>query len=102
VQKARLLATFDDQGTADIYHGRDTKPARRTLSKTLWPRARRLLDQLDEVDNVSLLATPLSNRLELLKGDRKGFWSVRINDQYRIVFRWQAKAAHHVHITDYH
>lgn len=97
-----MIESFGDQGTEDIFNGDDTKAARKTLPKELWRRARRLLDQIDTVVDVALLATPPSNRLEPLKGERKGFWSVRINDQFRIVFRWEKKAARHVQIVDYH
>jgi proteic killer suppression protein len=48
------------------------------------------------------LATPIGNRLEALKGDRKGQHSIRINDQYRVCFTWKEGAAHEVEIVDYH
>jgi len=48
------------------------------------------------------LASPPGNRLEALKGDRKGFHSIRVNDQWRVLFRWEADGAHEVSVTDYH
>lgn len=67
-----------------------------------WPAARRRLDQINRVSNLRDLAIPPGNRLERLRGDRKGQFSVRINDQYRICFRWEAGDAHEVEIADYH
>jgi proteic killer suppression protein len=52
--------------------------------------------------NIMTLRVPPGNRLELLKGDRKGQWSIRINDQWRICFRWQDGHAWDVEIVDYH
>jgi len=68
----------------------------------VWPVARRKLDQINRVAQVRDLAMPPGNRLEPLKGDREGQYSIRINDQYRICFRWEAGDAYEVEITDYH
>ena len=94
---------FADTGTADIYHGRDTKKARRTLPQDLWNVARRKLDMLNAAVNLNDLKVPPANRLEKLTGDLEGHWSIRINDQYRIVFKWDDKnGASEVRILDYH
>jgi toxin HigB-1 len=64
--------------------------------------ARRKLDQLEASVNLNDLRSPPGNRLEALKGDRTGRYSIRINDQYRICFLWKVDGAHEVEITDYH
>ena len=63
--------------------------------------ARRKLDMLDAAERVDDLRIPPGNRLERLKGDRQGFWSIRIIDQWRICFRWDEEA-HGVEIVGYH
>lgn len=68
----------------------------------LYAKARRLLDLINGVGSLGDLAVPPGNRLEALKGDKKGFHSIRINDQYRIVFRWSGTDATEVEIIDYH
>lgn len=64
--------------------------------------AKRKLDMLDYAQALGDLASPPGNRLEALKGDLKGFHSVRINDQWRIIFRWDADGPYDVDIVDYH
>lgn len=64
--------------------------------------ALRKLRMLDAATNVGDLRTPPGNRLEKLKGDRKGRWSIRINDQWRICFHWEEADAFDVEIVDYH
>ena len=63
--------------------------------------ARRKLEQLDWAGSIEDLRIPPGNRLEALKHDRKGQWSIRINDQWRACFRWEGGAAHDVEIADY-
>jgi proteic killer suppression protein len=65
-------------------------------------RAERKLRMLDASGKIDDLRIPPSNRLEALSGKRRGQWSVRINDRYRICFEWNADGAHNVEITDYH
>jgi toxin HigB-1 len=64
--------------------------------------AQRKLLALRIASTLEDLATPIGNRLEALKGDRKGQHSIRINDQYRVCFTWKEGAAHEVEIVDYH
>ena len=64
--------------------------------------ARRKLRMIAAAVTLETLRIPPNNRLEALKGDRKGQWSIRINDQWRICFEWQNGSAHNVEITDYH
>jgi len=68
----------------------------------LWRIAWRKLDQLNRVRDLRELALPPGNRLERLRGDRQGQHSIRVNDQYRVCFRWEAGDAFEVEIADYH
>lgn len=96
-----MIVSFADRGTKDIYHGGATKAARRTLPVELHPKAGELLDRLDETGSLRPLRLP-GLRLEKLRGDRVGQYSIRINDQYRICFRWSPDGAESVEIVDYH
>jgi len=97
-----VIRSFADRGTEDVFDGADTRAARTTCPKFLWSVARRKLDQINRTDQLSELAIPPGNRLERLKRDRAGQHSIRINDQYRICFRWENSNADDVEITDYH
>jgi proteic killer suppression protein len=97
-----VIRTFKDQGTEDVFNGANTKAARSTCPRQLWPIARRKLDQLDAAEALDDLRVPPGNRLESLSKDRKGQQSIRINDQYRICFQWQNEGPVEVEITDYH
>jgi proteic killer suppression protein len=97
-----VIQTFADEGTYDIYVGTDGKAARRALPKPLWPVARRKLHWIDAARDVDALRMPPGNRLEALKGDRAGIYSVRINDQYRITFCFEGGSAYEVGCEDYH
>ncbi len=97
-----MIGSFRTQGTEDIFDGDDTCAARRACPGDLWQIARRKLDQINRVRDLLELATPPGNRLERLRGNRKGQHSIRINEQYRICFRWEAGDAYEVEITDYH
>ena len=96
-----MIVSFGDATTADIYHGSDTKAARK-LPREIWTRVQRKLDLLNACTSVEDLRTPPANRLEKLKGDLAGFCSVRVNEQYRIVFRFGAGHCTDVRCTDYH
>ena len=97
-----MIRSFVDSGTEDIFNGADTRAARRTCPKSLWPTVRRKLDQLNRVRDLAELAIPPGNRLEGLRGNRVGQHSIRINEQYRVCFRWENGYADQVEITDYH
>lgn len=96
-----MVRSFGDSGTEDVFHGRDTRRARQTLPAELWGIARRKLDWLNAAARLQDLQVPPGNRLEALKGKGAGWFSIRINRQYRIVFRWD-DCAHEVTIVDYH
>jgi toxin HigB-1 len=96
-----MILNFKDRTTEDIYNGEDTKAAR-YLPRTIWKVAARKLDMVNAARNIQDLKIPPGNRLELLKGHWKGWYSVRINDQFRIVFQWSEGNAKDVVIVDYH
>ncbi len=96
-----MIKSFADQATEDIFHGADTKAAR-SVSKDIWPTARRKLDALNAAHESKDLQSPPGNRLEKLKGRLAGKWSIRVNDQYRIVFKFENGSALQVQVTDYH
>lgn len=85
-----------------MFNGRNTKAARRACSRDLWSVAARKLDQLDSVERLDHLRVPPGNRLEALVGDRKGQYSIRINERYRICFRWSEAGPSDVQIVEYH
>ena len=96
-----MIWSFADDATRDIWNGVNSKAARR-LSRTLWPVIRRKLDQLDAVTQLDDLRVPPGNRLHALTGGLAGRQAIRVNDQYRIVFRFEGNDAHDVRCTDYH
>jgi proteic killer suppression protein len=96
-----MIASFGDRQTADLYHGRKSARARRYPPDMILDALRKL-DMLEAATRLEDLRSPPANRLEALRGDRKGLHSIRINDQWRIVFRWNAGDAHEVRIIDYH
>lgn len=97
-----MIQEFKNQGTQDVFNGKNTKAARKVCSPTIWKVAIRRLDQLNFAQNLSDLAVPPGNRLEALKGDRAGQHSIRINQQYRICFVWTEAGPEQVEIVDYH
>lgn len=97
-----MIQTFADRGSFDIYVGLDSRAARSTLPSNLWATARRKLHWIDAAGTVAVLRMPPGNRLEALKGRRAGRWSIRINDQYRITFRFEEGHAYEVCCEDYH
>jgi proteic killer suppression protein len=97
-----MISGFADHGSRDIYDGEDTRAARRVLPKELWGKARVKLDLLEAAHELRDLMAPPSNRMEKLKGDLAGKYSIRINDQYRLVFRFENGNANDVEIVDYH
>ena len=97
-----MIRSFRDRGTEDVFNGSDTLAARRTCPQTLWAVARRKLDQVNQVRDLRDLAVPPGNRLERLRGDRSAQHSIRVNEQYRVCFRWETGDAYEVEITEYH
>ena len=97
-----MIVTFNNQATEDIYNGVASKLARKVCPQSIWRVAVRKLDQLDSVIVLEELKIPPGNRLEVLSGDRKGEFSIRINEQYRICFKWGESGPYDVEVTDYH
>jgi proteic killer suppression protein len=96
-----MIHSIADKLTRDVFDGTNSKASRR-LPVALHPKARRLLDFINAAGNINDLRVPPGNHLEMLKGDWRGFHSVRVNDQWRLVFRWIENDAHDVQIVDYH
>jgi toxin HigB-1 len=96
-----VIRSFDDAATEDVFYGVDTKSARR-LPRGIWPVIRRKLDLLRAARTLTDLRTPPGNRLESLRGDQAGRHSIRVNDQYRITFRFENGDAGEVRCEDYH
>ena len=96
------MTWITDQATQDIYNGSKSRLARKLLPNTLWAYAQRKLDLLKAATDLDSLRVPPGNRLEKLVGDLDGYFSIRINDQYRIIFSFDDEGAHNVRITDYH
>jgi proteic killer suppression protein len=96
-----MILSFKDDATADLYHGRNTHRVRR-FPPTIVNVAVRKLDMLNAAYRLSDLREPPGNRLELLRGDLAGYSSIRVNDRWRIIFRWEDNSAHEVSLTDYH
>jgi proteic killer suppression protein len=97
-----MIKSFKNKATEDIYNGKITKAAMRTCPNNIWKIASRKLDQLDSILSLDELRVPPGNRLESLSGQRKGQFSIRINDQFRICFKWSEAGPDDVEITDYH
>ena len=87
--------------TADLFNGRTTRDARRIPAR-LWPVVRRKLKMLDVARGLVDVTSPPGNRLEALQGRLAGRHSIRVNDQFRLTFRWKEQHAYEVRCEDYH
>jgi len=96
-----MIDAFGDKRTEDLFHGRATKRTR-ALPPEIHRAAVRKLDMINAAHRLSDLKSPPGNHLEALRGDLAGFQSIRINKQWRIVFRWELDRACEVRIVDYH
>jgi len=96
-----MIVSFGDKATQDLYHGRATARVRRFPSDVV-ATALRKLDMVNAARDLLDLQSPPGNRLEALKGDLKSFHSIRVNEQWRVVFRWQGVDAYDDRLTDYH
>jgi proteic killer suppression protein len=96
-----MVRSFADETTRDLFEGKNTKAARR-IPRVIWPAAQRKLKQLDLAERLEEMDVPPSNRLHPLHGARRGQHAVRVNDQYRITFRWENGHADDVCCEDYH
>jgi proteic killer suppression protein len=93
-----MIRSFRCKETEKIWHGHSS----RKFPAEVQDRALRKLRQLDAALTIEDLKNPPGNRLEVLKGNRKGQWSIRVNEQWRICFRWSEGEASEVEMVDYH
>jgi proteic killer suppression protein len=96
------IYNFRNKATEDINYGRVTKNSLKLLPKTLHQKTQIKLARISAATSIEDLRGLRGNRLETLQGDREGQYSIRINDQYRICFRWLQENAYDVEIIDYH
>jgi proteic killer suppression protein len=96
-----VIVSFRDKRTEDIYHGQRTKAARK-ISQELRDRIQRKLDLLNAAVSIQDLRVPASNHMERLRGDLEGLWSIRVNEQYRIVFDSDNGNCRDVGCVDHH
>jgi proteic killer suppression protein len=96
-----MIVSFGDRSTEDLYHGRASTSVLRIPAEV----ARAATVKMDVLNGAAVmidLRSPPGNRLEALKGDLKGFHSIRVNDHWRLVFRWHGNDVHQVRLVDYH
>lgn len=96
-----MIASFGDRSTYDLFNGIASKQSRR-IPMQIHQLALYKLDLLNAAKELNDLRAPPRNRLEALRGKLKGFYSVRINAQWRVVFRWTQNNAVEVRVMDYH
>jgi proteic killer suppression protein len=96
-----VVQSFGDETTADLFRERNTRSARR-IPRGIWRVVQRKLLLLDAAGRLEDLLTPAGNRLERLKGRQSDRHSIRVNDQYRVTFRWENGNAYEVLVEDYH
>ncbi|NET32667.1 MAG: type II toxin-antitoxin system RelE/ParE family toxin [Cyanothece sp. SIO1E1] len=96
-----MIQSFGNKATEELFHGRKTNATRKFPTEIIKV-AYRKLDMLNAAHQLNDLRSPPGNRLEALKGSFKGFYSIRINEQWRIIFRWNSGNVLDVQIMDYH
>jgi len=96
-----MIMSFGDKMTEDLYHGRQTSRVRK-LPSSIIDGALIKLDMLEAASELLDLRSPPGNRLEILKGNYQGFYSIRVNLQWRLIFKWQGSDARKVRLIDYH
>ena len=96
-----MIRGFGNQLAEDLYYDRKTK-ATRSFPPELRRIARRKILFLHDAAELRDLRSPPGNKLEALRGDRKGSHPIRINDQWRVVFVWKGSDAYEVEVVDYH
>lgn len=93
-----MINSFANKETEKIWEGEKSK----VLPTVIQQVARRKLRMINNAESINDLRIPPANRLKKLKGELSNFYSIRINDQWRIIFTWQNSNAESVEITDYH
>ena len=95
-----MIQSFGDEASVDLLRERNTRAARR-IPRNVWRVVQRKLKLVDAATRLDDLAIPAGNRLELVRGDRAGRHSIRVNVQYRLTFRWENGHAYEVRVEDY-
>jgi proteic killer suppression protein len=93
-----MIRSFRCRDSEQVFRGQPS----RAFPPEILARARAKLRQLDAATRLDELRVPPSNRLEALRGNRAGQWSIRVNDQWRVCFTWEGQDAYDVEIVDYH
>ena len=93
-----MIISFGDRGTEKVWNGQFSKK----LPNEIQSIARRKLRMINNSQSINDLRIPPSNHLEKLKGDLSDFYSIRVNKQWRIIFKWIAPNSYEVEIIDYH
>ena len=96
-----MIKNFRSKQAQDLYDGIESRFTRK-IPIELHAKARRLFDQINAATKVDTLRVPPGNNLEKLKGNLKDYWSIRVNKQWRIIFKWENHEAINVDIVDYH
>ena len=96
-----MIRNFQSKTAQDIYDGVNSRYARK-IPAELHRKCQRLFDQLNAATRVETLNVPPSNRLEKLSGTLKGYWSIRVNKQWRVIFQWEDGEPLNVDVLDYH
>jgi proteic killer suppression protein len=96
-----VIRSFADQTTADLFRERTSRAARR-IPRDLWRVTQRKLKAIDVAARLDDLTIPAGSRLQKPKGDRAGRYGIRVNDQFRVTFRWEEGDAYEVRVEDYH
>ena len=96
-----MIVSFRDRATEDLYHGRESSRTRQFPSE-ITRSALRKLDTMHAAHRLGDLRVPAGNRLHKLTGNLDGYYSIRVNDQWRIIFRWGQDNCSDVSLTDYH
>jgi proteic killer suppression protein len=96
-----VIQSFADDTTVDLFRQRNTRAARR-IRREVWRAVQRKFMVLDTAGRLDDLRIPAGNRLEPLKGGQAGRHSIRVNEKYRVTFRWESGHAYEVRVEDYH
>ena len=96
-----MIISFGNQATADLFHGIESRASRKIPSE-ITKTALKKLDILNAAEQLDELRVPPGNRLEALKGNLRSYYSIRINNQWRIIFQWDNGNVSQVEIIDYH
>ena len=96
-----MIISFGNQGTADLFNGIESREAKKIPSE-ITKTALKKLDMLNAAEQLDELKVPPGNRLEALKGNLKGYYSIRLNNRWRIIFQWDNGKVSQVQIIDYH